>query len=282
MSGFTKLFSSIITSSIWSEDDKTRIMWITMLASADACGHVSGSIPGMAAIARMSVEDAKKSIQALCKPDQYSRSKEYEGRRLIDSEGGWDIVNYDKYRQKRDPEKRKEQNRQAQEEFRHKQKVSQSKPEVSQDKPRSAQAEAEAEAEAENKPPITPPLEKTCVGDDPGSQNKAQSRKIAFDYDTGQFVSITQERMNAWIEAYPAVDIVLELRRAALWLQDNPTKRKKNYARFLTNWLSRTQERGGSKGQATTTKREPVRGDSDWLPTEAEGEQILRECGVIT
>jgi hypothetical protein len=125
---FTKLFSSIITSSIWSEDDKIRLMWITMLATADSTGFVAGSIPGMAAIARMSLQDAEKSIAALCAPDPYSRSKDYGGCRLMEIDGGWMILNYLKYRQKRDPERRREQNRKAQERFRRKHKVSQSKP----------------------------------------------------------------------------------------------------------------------------------------------------------
>jgi len=99
-----------------------------MLASTDANGYVTGSIPGMAAIARMSLQEAEQSIKVLCSPDPYSRSKEYEGCRLIEADGGWLIVNYAKYRQKRDPEKRREQNRKAQERFRSKQKVSQSKP----------------------------------------------------------------------------------------------------------------------------------------------------------
>jgi len=141
MAGFTKLFSSIITSSIWSEDDKTRIMWITMLAISDANGHVSGAVPGMAAIARMSLKEAEKAIINLCKADPYSRSKDKQGTRLIVADGGWDIVNYRKYRATRDPEIRREQNRKAQEKYRSKQKVSQNKPQ-------SAQAEAEAEAEA--------------------------------------------------------------------------------------------------------------------------------------
>jgi len=126
MTGFTKLFGTIITSSVWSEDDKTRIMWITMLASANAKGHVSGSIPGMATIARMNVEDAERSIKSLCSPDPYSRSKEHEGRRLLECDGGWLIANYQKYRQKRDPEKRREQNREAKRRQRSQQNVSKS------------------------------------------------------------------------------------------------------------------------------------------------------------
>jgi len=119
-------------------------MWITMLASTDANGYITGSIPGMAAIARMSLQEAEQSIAALCSPDPYSRSKEHEGRRLIEADGGWLIVNYAKYRAKRDPEKRREQNRRAQEAYR-KRHETQSKPKVSHNKPESAQAEAEAE-----------------------------------------------------------------------------------------------------------------------------------------
>jgi hypothetical protein len=219
MTGFTKLFSSIITSSIWSEDDKTRIMWITMLASADARGHVSGSIPGMAAIARMSVEEAKNSIRSLCQPDPYSRSSENDGRRLIEIEGGWLITNYAKYRLGRNPEKRREQNRKAQEKFRRKPKVSQNKqevskrkqknadvimrnqskkfnvsetfvekevttknrkPKVSQCKPMSAKAEAE-----DNNPPIVPPKGETSVFDN-NQQPQAKCSKTTIGSDNGK------------------------------------------------------------------------------------------------
>ena len=135
-SGFTKLYNQIITSSIWSEDDKVRIMWITMLAAADAKGYVSGTIPGMAAIARMNLQDAERSIEVLCSPDKYSRSSENEGRRIEPVDGGWIILNYAKYRAKRDPEIRRKQNREAQARYRSKQKVSNSKPRVSQCKPK--------------------------------------------------------------------------------------------------------------------------------------------------
>ncbi len=82
-----------------------------------------------------------------------------------------------------------------------------------------------------------------------GEQEPAPKRRvpsITFDYDTAQFHGITDKRRALWRQAYPAVDIDLELLKAAAWLVANPAQRKKNYARFLTNWLSRCQERGGS------------------------------------
>jgi hypothetical protein len=106
--GFTKLFGSIITSSIWSEDDKTRIMWITMLAITDADGFCSGSVVGMAAIARMKTEEAQAAIARLEAPDPYSRTPDHEGRRVQKCDGGWIVLNYPKYRDQARKEKRNE------------------------------------------------------------------------------------------------------------------------------------------------------------------------------
>jgi len=101
MDGYTKLFSSIITSTIWQEDDKTRILWITLLALSDEAGKVEGSIPGIARMAGISIPECETSLQKLMRPDPYSRSKEYDGRRIEDAEGGWVILNRIKYRDKK-------------------------------------------------------------------------------------------------------------------------------------------------------------------------------------
>lgn len=100
MAGYTPLYGSIVTSSIWNEDDKTRIVWITMLALADATGKVEGSVSGLAPVARVSLESCKKAIDRLKQPDQHSRTKEYEGRRIKEIDEGWQILNYEKFREK--------------------------------------------------------------------------------------------------------------------------------------------------------------------------------------
>jgi hypothetical protein len=71
--------------------------------------------------------------------------------------------------------------------------------------------------------------------------------KINFSIETRSWENITDEDVSIWEKAYPAVDITQELSKMADWLISNPEKKKKNYRRFITNWLSRTQERGGSK-----------------------------------
>jgi len=95
---YTKLFNSIITSTIWSEDDQTRIVWITMLAIADKNGEVQGSIPGLARIAGVPVEACRAAITKFLSPDVDSRTKDDEGRRIELIDGGWHLLNHSKYR----------------------------------------------------------------------------------------------------------------------------------------------------------------------------------------
>jgi hypothetical protein len=155
MQGFTKLFSSIITSTIWSEDDKTRLVWITMLATADQRGIVEGSVPGLAVISRVTTEDCRAALLKLASPDPDSRTKEHEGRRIKDIDGGWMLLNYAKYRAKMSADERREYMRLYMAEQRKaKQPVNSALTHVSNvnsSKPQLAHAEAEAEAEAKKK-----------------------------------------------------------------------------------------------------------------------------------
>ncbi len=108
---FTKLFTSITESTIWSEDDQTRLVWITMLAMADRRGRVWGSIPGLANRARVSVEACERALDKFKQPDKYSRTSNNEGRRVEDMDGGWVLLNHGKYRAIRDAEAIKESKR---------------------------------------------------------------------------------------------------------------------------------------------------------------------------
>jgi hypothetical protein len=106
--GFTKLFSSILTSSIWSEDDKTRILWITILACTDKDGFCQAAVPGLAAMARLTVQDTSTALAKLEGPDPYSRTQDYEGRRIEKADGGWIVLNHGKYRDRDRIERRRE------------------------------------------------------------------------------------------------------------------------------------------------------------------------------
>lgn len=82
----------------------------------------------------------------------------------------------------------------------------------------------------------------------PSRKNSSEPfSKITFNFQIKKWENITNEDIEIWKEAYPACDIELELKRMRAWLIDNPQKKKKNYRRFIGSWLSRTQDRGGTK-----------------------------------
>ena len=70
---------------------------------------------------------------------------------------------------------------------------------------------------------------------------------VFFDFNKRKFLNITIEDKAGWLDAYPACDIDQELRKMREWLLANPEKRKKNYRRFIVNWLVKAQDKGGTK-----------------------------------
>ena len=96
--GYSKLYSGILTSSIWCEPDHVLRVWIAMLAHCDAGGYVPGSIPGFASMARVGIPEMRESIKILSSPDPDSRNPDNEGRRIKTIDGGWQILNYPIYR----------------------------------------------------------------------------------------------------------------------------------------------------------------------------------------
>ena len=104
---YVKLFTSILTSSVWSEDNATRIVWITMLALSDKDGDVRSSPSGLARLANVSVEECQKALAKFEAPDPEDPTLEKDGRRIEEREGGWFIYKYAHYRALQDAEARK-------------------------------------------------------------------------------------------------------------------------------------------------------------------------------
>ena len=75
---------------------------------------------------------------------------------------------------------------------------------------------------------------------------KNKFSKINFNFKTRDWENITGEDKKVWEEAYPACDIDIEFLKMKAWLLANPDKRKYNYKRFINNWLSKQQDKGGT------------------------------------
>ena len=148
--GYTKLFNSILASTVWMEPDHTRLVWITMLALADRYGFVPASVPGLASLARISKEKCEEALVTLSSPDPDSRSTAFDGRRIEKVEGGWNLLNYETYRRKLSVEERREYNAMKQRE--HRERLKQSAMSLTSEQSVHI-AEAEADTEAKVKQP---------------------------------------------------------------------------------------------------------------------------------
>jgi len=124
-----------------------------MMAIADKNGEVQASIPGLARIASVSVDACRSAITKFLSPDPDSRTKDDEGRRIEEIDGGWHLLNHRKYREMASRDEAKEAEAQRKARYRAKLarngkpvKMSQNVPDKSQDVPVTLHiAEAEAD-----------------------------------------------------------------------------------------------------------------------------------------
>jgi len=77
------------------------------------------------------------------------------------------------------------------------------------------------------------------------------AKAIYFDFEEVKWINIKDKDLIFWKMIYPACNIESELNKMADWLLSNPDKKKIRYRRFISGWLSRTQDRGGSKTAST-------------------------------
>jgi hypothetical protein len=99
-SGFARIFGDrLVNSSLLDCAVATRWCFVYVLAQADAMGRFRcGSVAALARAANLSLEEAQNAIAELQSPDANSSTPDMEGRRLVRIPGGWQIVNYIKYR----------------------------------------------------------------------------------------------------------------------------------------------------------------------------------------
>jgi len=223
MTGFTKLFSSIVSSSIWCEDDVTLRVWIALLALSDAHGDVDASIPGLASLCRMPVEDCERAIGILCAPDPHSRSKTKEGRRIELRHGGFRIINYASYRSRGQD---KDGSRAAY--MRARRSAGSSAPGIT---------EAKSTPERSNDLKWSAELQK-FVGDLPEMKEKLKLRYLGeFDLD---WLSRVWANMTAWGRDHP-----------------KEIEAKRDYGKFILGWYRRSadqeRERRDREGRRRAT-----------------------------
>lgn len=237
---YTKLFSTIVTSSIWSEDDATRIVWITMLALSNKDGEIMAAVPGLARLAGVSVEACQKAIDKFLGPDPYSRTKEEEGRRLEVIDGGWSLLNHAKYRRMASDEERKEQSAIRQQRFRDR--AAKNNAPVTQ--PSHASNEESAKVTEESRQ-----ISHTDADSDTKADSNSDAKAKAVGRTAPRSPATTDEE---WIKSlendptYQDLNIRQELGKMQRWCEAN--RQKPSRKRFV-NWINRAEKPIAVNGQ---------------------------------
>lgn len=227
---YGKIFDSIYDGTLRA-DWKALITFQQLIILAGPDGVVDMTAHAIHGRTGIPLDIIEHGLKVLAEPDPHSRSSEHEGRRIVlldeHRQWGWKLVNHAYYRDLISRADKREKDR-----LRIADKRKQEKSGVSQDVAgcRSTSPEVADVAHASCK------LQATDA-----SNTSASNVKITFSADLG-FQGV-DGYMETWKKAYPAINVNVELEKAKAWLLANPKNKKSNYARFLTNWFSRSQDR---------------------------------------
>lgn len=98
MNTWCPLYSQLPDSSLWEEPLEVRVLFMTMLSIKDADHTVNMPFRRLVKKANMPVELVRSALDVLLAPDTKSdEPQEFEGRRLAVIEGGWLVLNGEKY-----------------------------------------------------------------------------------------------------------------------------------------------------------------------------------------
>ncbi len=114
---YTKLDTNIIYSTVWKEPAEIIKVWFTLMALADRDGYVGASTEGIARAALVKEEVVDEALALFQSPDPKSRTKDFEGRRIVEVDGGWKLLNHAKYRDAQSAEERREAANRRQREY---------------------------------------------------------------------------------------------------------------------------------------------------------------------
>ena len=264
---YTKLFSSIITSTIWRESDTIRIVWITMLASANKHGEVQASIPGLAHIAGVSLDSCEEALRKFLSPDPYSRTKDDEGRRIQEIAGGWLILNHAKYREMASKDEAISANAERQKRFRERSKrngtVTVSNGPVTQDRPIADTESRIAEVPKRVCTSVVRPAReaKVEVPTDSHTQVQIVKEDLGGMFGRNGHSPWSYEEEHALAELMRRPVFFVELDELKAMKRDRPKFFPRSLTKLITNWTTVLDQ----SRSAAEPKNKPVNHDIEYL-----------------
>ena len=235
--GFTKLDDRLLMSSLMREPAETFKVFIAILSACGPDGISRVSVSGLAGACFMSINLVRRAIKTLESPDPDSRTTIEEGRRIRRVDGGFQVINYFKYREwsystaKDAVRKRK---------YRMRIKKTEEK------KLSLPLTEAEAEAEAEC-PRLSRTLSHDAKEKKPSplteatrAHNVTEPPVNGIYFDGGEWRGLTPNFLESLREKFPISDINGELKKMAAWILKEPSRDNPNdRTEFIESWLKR-------------------------------------------
>lgn len=245
--GYTKLDSGITDSTIWQAPDATRLVWITLLSMADQNGYIGASVPGLAGRARVQLDDCILALEAFIAPDKWSRTKDHEGRRIAEADGGWVLLNHAKYRAAQNVEDRRERSRIAMAELRNKRKQTLTVSDGYHSLPELPQAEAEADTKAREEDSTVAALPAPSPPPGFDGENAKSIAPMALVAFVKTWELPEEWGVDAEALGFPRGDVLREAEKfRQYWFAGKGAgKRKtlKGWRQSWSNWLSKAAER---------------------------------------
>lgn len=271
---YAKLFSSITESSLWSEPHTVRLLFISMLAKADSTGFVEAALPGLARISNLTMDETEQALKVLESDDPHSKdlgvNPDNGGKRVIKVPGGWMVLNYEMYRNRKDETERREWMRKYMAQYRKDLKDGKHDVNnVNSSKPQLAQAEAETETETETEGEAeanTHTDQKACAL----SQKKEFGETVNCDWIWGELCKAyrrpSTKRIN-YCQEYALAEVSRrpeakeELKQILLYRETMTDKRyfPQSIDQVLQRWdelLDRSRNQSGRTGPKTIPEKE--------------------------
>jgi len=215
---YSKVFSSMFNGTLATKGPwEVLVTFTMMLILADKYGTLDMTAEVISRTTTIPLDIILKGIAVLEQPDPLSRRGDNDGRRITrlreNTDWGWEITNYEYYRNLRTAEERQLYFRE------HKRKQ------------RAAAKLTGAALEGNDD------VRKVAVG-------VVETLPLK----SGEDFAVIEELVAELEPLYPAVDIKTTLREMKGWLTGNPDRRKtkRGIRKFICGWLQREQEKHGS------------------------------------
>lgn len=272
MSGYSKLDCNMLHSSIWQEPHDVRVAWVTMLLLTDYHGQVKASLPALAMQNAVTVQRMQEIIEIFMSPDPYSKSKEHDGRRLMEIDGGWQVINYPKYRDGLKQPDRTSAERKARQREKEREEMSRQKRDSHGASRSGTAGHAYSDSDSDSKSEAVKNKKQDTYCPEPQAVSELKE-VYALEFPVRPtrkgdptVWGLTEGKLAEWEDTYAdGLDVYDELVRARQWLLDNPGKLKTRtgMTRFLGGWLERAQNRRG--GRHTQPAGPINRADPKWM-----------------